>query len=68
MTDQESTPVGVIEAGLFDLDGLLVDSEPLWHIAEVEVLGSHGVPMTVEMCTQTKGRFVSEAVRYWYER
>ncbi len=53
---------------MFDLDGLLVDSEPLWHVAEVEVFGSHGVPMTVEMCTQTKGRFVSEAVRYWHER
>ena len=59
---------GPLEAGLFDLDGLLVDSEPLWHIAEIEVFGAHGVPLTAEMCTQTKGRFVSEAVRYWHER
>jgi mannitol-1-/sugar-/sorbitol-6-/2-deoxyglucose-6-phosphatase len=57
-----------LQAALFDLDGLLVDSEPLWHVAEIEVFGSHGVPLTAEMCTQTKGRFVSEAVLYWYER
>jgi mannitol-1-/sugar-/sorbitol-6-/2-deoxyglucose-6-phosphatase len=58
----------MLAAALFDLDGLLVDSEPLWHIAEVEVFGSHGVPLTVEMCTETKGTFVSEAVRYWHAR
>ena len=30
---------GGLEAALFDLDGLLVDSEPLWHEAEISVLG-----------------------------
>jgi mannitol-1-/sugar-/sorbitol-6-/2-deoxyglucose-6-phosphatase len=68
MTDQDASAVGSLEAAVFDLDGLLVDSEPLWRMAEVEVLGSHGVPLTAEMCPETKGRFVSEAVRYWHER
>ena len=54
--------------GLFDLDGLLVDSEPLWHEAEIRVLGGLGVPLTVEMCRETKGRYVSEAVRHWHDR
>jgi mannitol-1-/sugar-/sorbitol-6-/2-deoxyglucose-6-phosphatase len=66
--DQGSEAPRRLEAALFDLDGLLVDSEPLWHIAEVEVFGSHGVPLTVEMCTETKGTFVAEAVRYWHAR
>jgi mannitol-1-/sugar-/sorbitol-6-/2-deoxyglucose-6-phosphatase len=57
-----------LEAALFDLDGLLVDSEPLWHEAEIRVLGSYGVPLTVEMCRQTKGRYVSEAVKHWHDR
>jgi sugar-phosphatase len=57
-----------LQAALFDLDGLLVDSEPLWHEAEIMVLRSHGVPLTVEMCRETKGRYVSEAVRHWHDR
>jgi HAD superfamily hydrolase (TIGR01509 family) len=59
---------GGLEAALFDLDGLLVDSEPLWHEAEISVLGSYGVPLTVEMCRETKGRYVSEAVQHWHDR
>ena len=59
---------GGLQAALFDLDGLLVDSEPLWHEAEIRVLGSYGVPLTVEMCRQTKGRYVSEAVHHWHDR
>ncbi len=57
-----------LQAALFDLDGLLVDSEPLWHEAEILVLRTHGVPLTVEMCRETKGRYVSEAVRHWHDR
>ena len=57
-----------LQAALFDLDGLLVDSEPLWHEAEIRVLRTHGVPLTVEMCRETKGRYVSEAIRHWHDR
>ncbi len=57
-----------LQAALFDLDGLLVDSEPLWHEAEIQVLQRYGVPLTVEMCRETKGRYVSEAVRHWHDR
>jgi mannitol-1-/sugar-/sorbitol-6-/2-deoxyglucose-6-phosphatase len=56
------------DAVVFDMDGLLVDSEPVWHEAEIEVFGHHGVVLTAEMCRQTKGKYVLEAVLHWYER
>ncbi|HEY3942623.1 MAG TPA: hexitol phosphatase HxpB [Acidimicrobiales bacterium] len=57
-----------MEAAVFDMDGLLVDSEPLWHEAEIAVLGALGVPLAPAGCRQTKGMFVTEVARYWYER
>lgn len=58
----------VFAAAIFDMDGLLVDSEPLWHRAEIEILGGLGVPLQVDHCRQTKGMFVGEVTRYWFER
>ena len=57
-----------IEAAVFDMDGLLVDSEPLWHEVEIAVFGRHGVPLTVELCRQTKGMFVGDVARHWFGR
>jgi HAD superfamily hydrolase (TIGR01509 family) len=56
------------DASIFDMDGLLVDSEPLWHQAEIEILRPLGVPLVVDACRQTKGMFVDEVTRYWYAR
>ncbi len=55
-------------AAIFDMDGLLVDTEPLWHDAEIEVLGALGVPIAAPDCRRTKGMFVREVTRYWHER
>jgi sugar-phosphatase len=57
-----------IGAAIFDMDGLLVDSEPIWHEVEIEVFGRHGVPLTVERCLETKGMFLGDAVEHWYAR
>ena len=37
------------------MDGLLIDSEPLWRIAEVEALRAVGVPITEEDALETTG-------------
>ena len=55
-------------ASVFDMDGLLVDSESLWQVAEVEILGALGVPIDPHACRQTKGMFVNEVTAYWHER
>ncbi len=57
-----------LDAAIFDMDGLLVDSEPLWHEAEVRVLGGLGVPLAASSCRLTKGMFVEEVARFWFER
>ena len=51
---------------MFDMDGLLIDSEILWHEAEIEILGGLGVPLVVEGCRSTKGMFVDEVTAHWY--
>ena len=53
-------------ASIFDMDGLLIDSEVLWHEAEIEILGGLGVPLAVEGCRTTKGMFVGEVTAHWY--
>ncbi len=57
-----------VRATLFDMDGLLIDSEVLWHRAEVEIFGSLGVPISEEEDRTTKGMFVAEVVSYWHQR
>jgi len=47
------------------MDGLLLDSEILWHKAEVEIFTSLGVSIDREG-RSTKGMFVAEVVEHWY--
>jgi mannitol-1-/sugar-/sorbitol-6-/2-deoxyglucose-6-phosphatase len=58
----------MIDAVIFDMDGLLIDSEPLWRIAEIDVLTPVGVPMTEEMAFSTMGMRTDEVVEHWFAR
>lgn len=58
----------MLRATLFDMDGLLLDSEKLWHEAEVEILGDLNVPLSRDGTRLTKGMFVNEVVNYWFAR
>jgi len=57
-----------VAAVIFDMDGVLVDSEPFWHAAELLVFRALGVPLEPAMCLQTTGLRPDEVVRYWHER
>ena len=48
------------------MDGLLIDSEVLWHEAELEILGGLGVPLEKDGFRTTKGMFVHEVTEHWY--
>ena len=54
-----------IDAVIFDMDGVLIDSEPLWHEAEIEAFGRFGLPLTAEQCAQTSGVRVDAVVAHW---
>lgn len=58
----------MVKAAIFDMDGLLIDSEPLWQEAEISVFTSVGVRLTRELCRETAGVRLDGVVRYWYER
>lgn len=58
----------MIEAVIFDMDGLLIDSEPLWKEGEILEFNKVGVPLTLEMTPQTTGLRTDEVVEYWYKR
>lgn len=50
---------------VFDMDGVLVDSEPLWRRAEVTCFGRYGLTLDEADCVQTMGLRIDEAVEYW---
>lgn len=61
-------PVPLFKAVIFDMDGVLIDSEPLWRRAEQQVFEQVGLTLTEEMCDETTGVRIDEVVAYWYER
>jgi HAD superfamily hydrolase (TIGR01509 family) len=56
----------MIKAIIFDFDGIIIDSEPLWAAAEIAAFKSVGIEMTHEMCRQTTGLSEPDALQYWY--
>jgi sugar-phosphatase len=56
----------MIRAVIFDMDGLLLDSEHYWQQLEVELIASVGIKITPEMQKSTMGFRSDEMLRYWY--
>ena len=50
------------------MDGVLIDSEPLWQEAEIEIFSQVGVPLTRAKCRETMGMRIDEVVKYWYKK
>jgi sugar-phosphatase len=58
----------MIQAVIFDMDGLLINSEPFWKAVEIEVFKTVGIELTEEMCLDTVGLRIDEVVTYWHEK
>jgi len=55
-----------LKAVIFDMDGLLIDSEPLWAEAADEVFKWYGVSLTQEQYVTTTGLRTREFLQWWF--
>lgn len=51
---------------IFDMDGLLIDTEPYWVKVMMDVFSSVGVHLTPEECAHTTGLRFDQVVQHWY--
>ncbi len=53
------------EAVIFDMDGVIIDSEPLWKKSIIHIMKQHGFDFDIDMCNRTKGMRVDEVTEFW---
>ena len=53
------------EAVIFDMDGVLIDSEPLWKIAMEKVFSDLGCNLSKNDFQKTVGLRIDEVIHYW---
>lgn len=58
----------MIRAVIFDMDGVLLDSEPFWQDAEMDAFADAGVELTRAQTRETMGMRVDEVIAYWQQR
>ncbi|MEK7561727.1 MAG: hexitol phosphatase HxpB [Patescibacteria group bacterium] len=56
----------MIKAVIFDMDGLLIDSEPLWREAGLKTRKKFGINLPPEIAHQTMGLRSDEVVKHWH--
>ncbi|HLG03309.1 MAG TPA: hexitol phosphatase HxpB [Bacteroidia bacterium] len=56
----------MIEAAIFDMDGLLIDSEPYWRQAESKIFGKLCVAPSEEEFERMMGNQIGEVIRHWH--
>ena len=55
----------MINTVLFDMDGLLLDTEPLWGISMLRIAEKHNIPITRERFKETTGLRIYEVTDHW---
>ncbi len=56
-----------LKAVIFDMDGVLINSEPLWRRAMIKGFTGLGLNFTEEDCRKTMGNRFPEVVAYWLD-
>jgi mannitol-1-/sugar-/sorbitol-6-/2-deoxyglucose-6-phosphatase len=60
--------MSIQQAVIFDMDGVIIDSEHLWQAAEKIVFARIGITLTTAMCCETIGLRMDQVIQYWYDR
>ncbi|MES2567550.1 MAG: hexitol phosphatase HxpB [Bacteroidota bacterium] len=55
-----------IKAIIFDMDGVIIDSEPLWRQAMIRSFSEIGIPFSDDHCRITTGLRFKEVAEYWF--
>jgi len=55
----------MIDTVLFDMDGLLLDTEPLWGESMLRVAKKHSIPIGPDKFKETTGLRIYEVTEYW---
>ena len=57
-----------IKAIIYDMDGVIIDSEPLWSKAMIEGFNYIGIPFTEAKSKITTGLRFKEVIAFWFEK
>ncbi|MFV0575443.1 MAG: hexitol phosphatase HxpB [Vibrio sp.] len=57
----------MIKAAIFDMDGLMIDSEPFWQQAQLEVFPKVGVHITLQDAIDTTGIRIDQIVEGYFK-
>jgi len=55
-----------LTTAIFDMDGLIVDSEPLWYEAAIEVLNDYKIELDQELYNTSIGLRTKEFLNHWF--
>ena len=51
----------ILNTFIFDMDGVIIDSEPFWRQAQIKILSTYNVTVTVEDCIKnTMGKRIDD--------
>jgi mannitol-1-/sugar-/sorbitol-6-/2-deoxyglucose-6-phosphatase len=54
-----------VSAVIFDMDGVIINSEPYWRQAMIDAFNSVGIHLTEDDCRRTTGLRIGEVVKLW---
>ncbi|CAM3052577.1 hexitol phosphatase HxpB [Vibrio rarus] len=58
----------MLKAIIFDMDGLMIDSEPYWRQAQLDIFPNYGIQLTLEDCIATTGVRIDNIVDMYYQQ